>query len=175
LPIGENIELRHIKPGDKLAGLSLGDEAYVPLKTFIKKHAHDYAAAMLAQTYGAFDGEKLAGYVTLVCGEVSAEPAGGPNHGDGVHFNYDHYPAVKIARLAVDTNYRNVGLGRFLVEFSLGVAKDTIATAVGCRFVVLDAKQASVDFYLRVGFRLIDTAENKARAQPVMFLDLKDT
>lgn len=82
---------------------------------------------------------------------------------------------MKIARLAVDTKYRESGLGRFLVEFSLGIAKDTIATAVGCRFVVLDAKKASVPFYLKVGFRLIDTEENKAREQPVMFLDLKDT
>ncbi|RWR08490.1 GNAT family N-acetyltransferase [Paenirhodobacter populi] len=164
-----------IEVGDKLTGLSLGDEAFTPLKIFVQRHAKVYAEQMLAKSYGVFAGTKIVGYVTLVCGQIEVEggePA--PDVGDA-HFDYKHYPAVKIARLAVDRRYRGNGLGRHLVDFSLGLARDTIASAVGCRFVVLDAKRQSVAFYEKNGFRLIDTETNKARPEPVMFLDLKGT
>jgi GNAT superfamily N-acetyltransferase len=169
------LELREIKAGDRLTGLSLGDPAFTPLKIFAQKHAKNYAEQMLAKSYGVFEGQKLLGYVALVCGQIEVdggEPA--PDVGNA-RFDYKHYPAVKIARLAVDQRYRKTGLGGRLVDFSLGLARDTIASAVGCRFVVLDAKQQSVAFYEKNGFRLIDTATNRARAEPVMFLDLKGT
>lgn len=169
------LELREIGVGDRVTGLSLGDQAFTPLKTFVQKHAKTYAEQMLAKSYGVFEGDKLVGYVTLVCGQIEVdggEPA--PDVGDA-QFEYKHYPAVKIARLAVDRRYRGTGLGRRLVDFSLGLARDNIASAVGCRFVVLDAKQQSVVFYEKNGFRLIDTETNRARAEPVMFLDLKGT
>ena len=65
-----------------------------------------------------------------------------------------------------------------LVEFSLGVAQDNIAPFVGCRFVILDAKRDpnpeldSVPFYEKIGFRLIDSDENKKGETSIMFLDL---
>jgi hypothetical protein len=62
-------------------------------------------------------------------------------------------------------------LGRTLIEFSVGRSQD-IADIAGCRFVVVDAKTPSVAFYEKCGFRLIDTAENRGRPEPVMFLDL---
>lgn len=169
------LELREIGDGDRLTGLSLGDQAFTPLKTFVQRHAKAYAAQMLAKSYGVFEGEKLVGYVTLVCGQIEVdggEPA--PDVGDA-QFEYKHYPAVKIARLAVDRRYRGTGLGRKLVDFSLGLTRDIIASSVGCRFVVLDAKPQSIAFYEKNGFRLIDTKTNRARAEPIMFLDLKGT
>lgn len=129
------LELREIGAGDRVTGLSLGDEAFTPLKTFVQRHAKAYAEQMLAKSYGVFEG----------------------------------------ARLAVDQRYRGTGLGLKLVDFSLGLARDTIASAVGCRFVVLDAKQQSVHFYEKIGFRMINTETNRARIEPIMFLDLKGT
>jgi GNAT superfamily N-acetyltransferase len=169
------LDLREIVAGDRVTGLSLGDPAFTPLKTFVQRHAKAYAEQMLAKSYGVFEGDRLVGYVTLVCGQIEVEEGEPtPDVGDA-QFEYRHYPAVKIARLAVDRRYRGAGLGRHLVDFSLGLARETIASAVGCRFVVLDAKQQSVDFYLKNGFRLIDTETNRGRAEPIMFLDLKGT
>lgn len=114
---------------------------------------------------------RAVGYVTLVCGEVVAQddrPLVEPE----VEYRYPSYPAVKIARLAVDRRYQGRGLGRQLVEFSLGLMKDLICPTVGCRFAVVDSKQASVDFYERCGFTMLDTEDNRERSQPVMFIDL---
>lgn len=149
----------------------------MPLKTFLQRDAKKYHSADLAKTYGLFTpvggDEKIIGYITLICAEVSTEFAIHPE-GDGVDFRYPGYPAVKIARLAVHASYRDkdLGLGRYLVEFSLGLAKSVICPNVGCRFMVVDAKKQSVGFYKRVGFTMLDTEANKARPEPVLFVDL---
>ena len=121
---------------------------------------------------GGFQGGKILGYVTLVCGEIAAEDDAAMVDAGSAGYRYKHYPAVKIARLAVDRGIRGSGLGRNLVEFALGMAKHDISTIIGCRFVVVDAKQESVEFYKKVGFRLLDTPANHDRSEPIMFIDL---
>jgi hypothetical protein len=68
------IQIRPIRPDDKLTGLSLGDAALTPLKTFLQRHAKSYEEHSLARTYGMFligdSAPRILGYVTLVCGEV---------------------------------------------------------------------------------------------------------
>ena len=152
--------------------MKAGHERFTPLKLFARKNAKRYEAENLARTYVVFDTaqRRSAAYVTLVCSEVTS----GPDlvQQDGLHFPYDTYPAVKIARLLVDDRYRGQGLGVQLVNFAQGIAKAEICPAIGCRFVVVDSKAESVRFYERCGFTLVDTAENRARPEPVMYLDL---
>lgn len=92
-------------------------------------------------------------------------------------YSYSSFPAVKIARLLVDSRYRGApyGLGRLLVSLALGITKDEVCPAVGCRFVMVDAKKESVKFYEKCGFRALNTDENKERDIPVMFIDLLKT
>jgi GNAT superfamily N-acetyltransferase len=166
------VTARCIEPGDKLSGLSLGLPEHQPLKTFLKRDAAKYHAANLARTYGIFlagEPKKALGYVTLVCGEIATDPQLTTEEAD---FSYSHYPALKIARLAVDKSLQGQGVGAYLTRMSIGIAKNEICPRVGCRFVTLDAKKGSVEFYRKQGFTLLDTKENNARAYPVMFLDL---
>lgn len=127
----------------------------------------------MARTYGAFSidaPKKLIAYVTLVCGQIELKD---PELGDGIEYRYDHFPAVKIARLASDSRLRRQGVGKALVDFSLGIVRTQICPYVGCRFVVVDAKQTAVKFYAkRCGFTLLDTAENRSLDSPLLFLDL---
>lgn len=178
------LEIRQIEPGDKLTGLSLGDEAFRALKTFLSRDARSYHNRNLARTYAAFvDGvasrkdptppKKLIAYVTLVCGEVTVDSEDGRLIEDeGVEYRYKHYPALKIARLAVDRRYWGNDIGSALVSLALGIAKDIICPAVGCRFAVVDSKQKSIAFYSKQGFTFLDTNENRARSEPIMFIDL---
>jgi GNAT superfamily N-acetyltransferase len=178
-----DFELRLIEPDDRLKGLSSGDPKFTPLKTFIEKHAKGYHQQSLARTYGLFktvqvpakkagvdptEKTDIVGYVTLVCGEIDANGAG--QVADG--YTYSHFPAMKIARLMIDSRLRKKKWGEQLVDFAVGTAKDIICPAVGCRFVVVDAKKESIGFYERCGFTLLDTDENRDRESPVMFLDL---
>lgn len=169
-------EIRLIEVGDRLTGLSLGDPSFTPLKTFLQRQAKSYQARSLARTYGAFLGGKIVAYMSLVCGEVVVGNDDKALVDDlDVIYRYTHYPAIKIARLAVDRKHRGSRLGQTLVDLALGIARDRISPAVGCRFVMVDSKQPSVGFYLRMGFTLLDTDANRARTEPVMFLDLQKT
>ena len=107
-------------------------------------------------------------YISVVCGEVAARM----DPDDGVDFPYSSYPAVKIARLAVDNRHGKSGLGSHLVDLAIGIGREVICPMAGCRFAVVDAKPASVGFYERCGFTLLDTAENRQSENPLMFLDL---
>lgn len=165
---------RQIEPGDNLAGLSLGSEAFVPLKTYFGRHAHEHHIRGFAKTYGAFAQnapKKAVGCITLVCGEISVRDVG---QADGLsRFQYDHCPAVKIARFAVDRKHRKKGVGKTLVDLALGIVNEFVSPKVGCRFVVVDSKQESVSYYRdRCGFTFLDTEDNRKRKAPIMFLDV---
>ena len=169
-----SISIRALEPGDRLTGLSLGAE-FEPLKRFLRRNAASFHQQKLARTYGVFrtEDQRVIAYVTLVCGEIETAPQIGDRLGDDIDFRYGHCPAVKIARLAVDRRYSGRGLGRMLVDFSLGIAVDEISTRVGCRFVVVDAKRQAIPFYAdKCGFTLLDTPENRARDCSIMFVDL---
>lgn len=152
-------------------GLSLGDQQYTPLKIFLEKHAKSYEDSSLSRTYVACeDGDtKIRGYISIICGEIELHM---DHEGEEVHFPYTHYPAIKISRLAVDRRLRELDIGRSLVNVAIGTATEIVCPSVGCRFVVVDAKKPSVDFYSKCGFTMIDTPENRAKTEPVMFMDL---
>ncbi len=160
--IDAELDIRPIEPGDKLAGLSLGHADFQPLKTFAKRDAVKFHQAGLARTYGAFDsrrGNKLAGYVTLVCGQVTIEGQL-TRDAQAASFPHQHLPTVKLARLAVDVDYRG-GLGQTLVNLAIGIVRDQVASQVGCRLIVVDAKKRSVGLYENVGFTMLDTPANR--------------
>ena len=172
----EVFRLRALSPTDRFNSLKTGGDAFSALKTFARAKAQRYEQANLARTYVIRDetNARTAAFITLVCSEVASktpllDPANEPP------FPYEHYPAVKIARLMVDERYRGEsrrGFGRTLVDFTLGIARTEICPAVGCRFVVVDSKRESVKFYERCGFTVVDTPSNRERAEPVMFVDL---
>lgn len=168
-------ELRLLSQDDKVKAISSGDELYQPLSNFLKKHAKPYHAQNLAKTYILFDihKDRIAGYISLVCSEIVSRPD--LLKGEEVQFAYNQYPAVKIARLLIDSRYRNEeykGLGQKLVEFAIGIVVTEICHHVGCRFLVVDSKKSSVGFYEKCGFTLIDTIENRKSEAPVLYLDL---
>jgi predicted N-acetyltransferase YhbS len=170
-----SIIVKQIQPGDRLTGLSLGNPAFTPLKTFLQRHAQKYEVQSLARTYAAFNegNGRVVGYVTLVCGEVVADDGEQELINDPeLDYKYNHFPAVKIARLAVDIRLARNGLGRELVNLALGQAKRVVCPTVGCRFVVVDSKRESIKFYERCGFTMLDTQENRDRKDPVMWIDL---
>ncbi|MCO5129275.1 MAG: GNAT family N-acetyltransferase [Xanthobacteraceae bacterium] len=170
----DDIEIRNIEPGDSLAGLSVGPDPHnLPLKIFLNKQARKFHNANLARTYGAFNAinpKKPLAYITLVCGQIETQHE---NQFGDLRYTYDNCPAVKIARLAVDHRYKGQGIGKALIDFSLGIIRTHICPYVGCRFVVVDSKSSAVSFYEnKCGFTILDTAANRALETPILFIDL---
>jgi GNAT superfamily N-acetyltransferase len=85
---------------------------------------------------------------------------------------YDVLPAVKIARLGVDINYRKKGIGAKL----LNMTRELFLTEnrTGCRFLTVDAyiTKEAIDFYSRNGFDFF-TPNEKTRCEEILKEDLK--
>jgi GNAT superfamily N-acetyltransferase len=173
LPPAEPI-IRALRADDRLNALSMGDAEFTPLKTFLKRDAHDYERESVARTYVVVDpedaerGGRVWGYVSLVASEVHL----GSAHRPAVTRWPDGYsmPAVKLARMALDQELRGQGIGRTLLDWVIALVKDHIACRIGCRLLVTDSKQGAIKFYERMGFTMLDTPENKGRQAPVMFI-----
>jgi len=164
--------IRKLQGSDSVNSFKSGDQLFAPLKAFLKNHAKEFQYSHVAQTYVAADSSnKVLGFITLTCSEVDLR--NGYSLQDCTHANnYDSLPAIKIARLAVDSRYRGNLIGENLIAYALSLAIDVIAPSVGCRFVIADAKTSAVSFYLKQGFTLLDTEDNQQRDEPIMFMDL---
>ena len=172
-----DFSIRPIRTEDYVKGFKTGHESFQPLKTFLNNQAVDFQQKLVAQTYvcvhldnGADTGRVFA-YMTLTCSEIDI--TNGIDMDDTPNaVRYNSMPALKIARLAVDSRHRKNGIGEQLVYIALSLAHDDIAPISGCRFLVTDAKPQAIDFYHRCGFTLLDTPENTNADCPVMFLDI---
>lgn len=174
----EEFEIRPLEAGDNVTGLSLGHADFQPLKSYLKNEAKLHQMQSLARTYALFNAssptpKKVLGYMSLVCGEVAvADAPGAQPLGDGVLYRYPQFPALKLARLAIDASLKGKDWGTKFIDIAVGVARNDVAPVVGCRFLVVDAKKKSVGFYRKTGFTLLDTPANRKRSEPVMWIDL---
>ena len=158
---------------DQVRRFKLIDDDDRPLSQFLKRSALKSSAANLTQTYVLKDDEQnhVFAYITLMCAEVALEQTYQITDKAGAD-RYEYQPAIRIARLAVADNVQRNGHGRTLIDLAISIALDHIQPIAGCRFLILDAKKKSVGFYEKLGFRLLDTLENRNAKTPLMFMDL---
>ena len=81
------------------------------------------------------------------------------------------YPAVKIGRLAVNSKYRNNGIGSDMLNF----VKDLFISGnrTGCSFVTVDALREAIPFYLKNDFTYLDKTTTDADTDTcLMYYDL---
>ena len=173
---GEDFFVRRLTPSDNINGFKTGDAVFQPLKTFLVNQAQEFHQHGIAKTYVAVGikevlADKILGFATLIASEIDIR--GGYVVDTPEHANrYSSLPAIKLARLAVDSRYRGKHIGEALVDFCLATVAENVAPYVGCRFLVTDSKQPAVGFYEKLGFTLLDTDDNRAGKTPVMFIDL---
>lgn len=167
--------LRPIKHDDDTKKLSLGNKEHLPLKIFLQKHAFDFHQYEIAKTYVLVDEKRslsqVFGYITLMNSEIALNEGSRPNESSAT-LKYEAFPAVKIARLAVDKSLHGQGFGKKFLEWCINLVKISIMPYVGCRFIVVDAKRGSVPFYEKSGFSLLNIESNHTDEHPLMFFDL---
>ena len=66
-------------------------------------------------------------------------------------YAYTTIPALKIARLAVATDYQHQGIGKLLVQFSAYIGMQ-IQKLSGIALITLDCYEHRVSFYESIGF-----------------------
>ncbi len=171
----EQLQIRPIKPGDRVAGFSLGDPSKIALKTFLQKHALRFHEENIATTYvlvsSSAEDRNVYGYITLVSSEIRTDGESQLTDIEQADC-YDSLPGVKIARLAIHKDCQGNGYGGELVSFAVAMIAGKIMPYVGCRFVIVDSKPDAVGKYAEWGFTMLNTESNRTSDHPLLYIDL---
>lgn len=83
------------------------------------------------------------------------------------------YPAINIAHLAVDNNYRRQGIGKCIIEYIISTFIDF--EIAGCQFITVDSinKPEINSFYSRMGFYNLSNTDSLSPTRR-MYLNLAE-
>jgi len=163
----EDLNIRSLSDDDDLARFGSKSEE---LNDFLKSDALGAQNNMISRTYLCFLKEALAGFVTLTTDTIGYNLVESCDGIDG--YVYQKYPAIKIARLAVDGRFERRSIGQNILLWAIGKAYE-ISNQIGCRYITVDAKRESIEFYLKYEFKMIK--KHKDRDFPPLYFNLYST
>ena len=119
------------------------------MDSFIKAEAYQEQENGLNTTHLLIDEEtnKIAAYVSLCNDSIRLDFS----EQDKMGYSYTTIPSLKIARLAVSTDYQHRGIGRLLIQFSVYIGIQ-LRKLSGVAFVTLDCFKHRLSFYRSFGF-----------------------
>jgi GNAT superfamily N-acetyltransferase len=166
----DRLVIRALVPSDAdaLASFTCGDD---DLDDFLRTEALRIQELNVVRTFlGVYEGE-VVGFASILTDAVVLETK--ERKGLALAFR-DHpvVPALKIARLGVDSKAREKyrGLGEALVSFAVAKVL-AVGVHVGCRLLTVDAYPQSVEFYERPGFVRNRAKEYRDKDHPSMRFD----
>lgn len=119
------------------------------MNSFLKTEAYKEQEDGLNTTHLFIDSEtgKIAAYIALCNDSIRLDFSERNTMG----YPYSTIPALKIARLAVSSDYQRCGIGKLLVQFSAYMSMQ-IQKFSGIAFLTLDCYEHRVSFYESIGF-----------------------
>ncbi|CAN7206759.1 GNAT family N-acetyltransferase [Rhizobium sp. LjRoot254] len=142
----EKLQVAKLAAVHDTASFDCGNDA---LNRFIQMHARQGQQAGISQTYVATEGTRIAGFHTLVVGQVMHDEAPERLAKGLPRFPV---PVVILARLAVDNAWKGKGLGAALVTDAMRRVLQA-ADIAGVRAMVVHAKDETAQkFYEHLGF-----------------------
>ncbi len=149
-------QLRDPAPGELAGFLCQADDRAADLADFLCNDAIEYVRKNLAHVYLGWSNGEVAGFFALACGAVRWEKVRRAVRRaadlDGLSVAM---PGVLLGRLAVDDRYQRQGLGTWLLDEALRIAKHEVAPRVGCRYLFLDANTERIEWYENRGFIIL--------------------
>ena len=157
------IEIRSLKKSDNRSGFTCGN---LELDYFFQKFAgQNQYKHYIGVTYVAVLKEKIIGFISVNSSSLQ-------NKNFAKLPNYP-LPVLNLARIAVDKNFQNLGVGKKLLKFALLLSLEQ-KNRFGCIGVTVDIKEESIDFYKKYGFFELERKEpTRYKNTTLMFLDMK--
>jgi GNAT superfamily N-acetyltransferase len=160
-------DLHLIKPFD------CGD---LDLNDFLFSDASNYQKQLLAVTYVIENDLQTAGFFSLLTDKVSINDTESKNQWrknfrDTLPQNkrFSSYPAIKIGRLGIHSDYQGRGLGTEIMNFIKAMILND--NRYGCRYITVDAYRQSLRYYERNGFRYLTNIDENEDTR-LMYFDL---
>lgn len=122
----------------------------------------------MAVTYLYYYKNEIVGYITLCSNSARFDE----DQVDTIDKEIVHrdIPALKVAWLGVHKNFRKRDIGKFMMFSAVDVAL-RLASNIGIRIITLDTREGLIDYFKKMGFKVINR-ETKERSHPVMYFDL---
>lgn len=145
----DKVWFKKLELTDDLADFHCDKEDDSGCDDFIHKsdEAKQYQKERHGITYLFYHEKTLVGYITLAMSSISAERL--EEGQEEVRLKF--YPCLLIGRLAVHNDWRHKDLGTYIANWATGLALE-LSEQIGCRYVVLEAKESKVKFYSNIGF-----------------------
>ena len=140
------------------------------LNDFLKNDALENQEQMVSRTYVCFYEKQLVGFYTLTTDIIEVKHIEEAHRWDG--YRHKKYPAIKLARLSVDSRFERRGVGRLLLFAAVSIALN-VSEYVGCRYITVDAKQEAIEFYEKHGFIVVE--KTRAKNEPTLYLNIPTT
>jgi GNAT superfamily N-acetyltransferase len=173
------LSIAKLEPDTELEPFDCGD---VDLNSFLLEDAKNYYEDFLGVTYFAEYNQKLVAYYCLFNDKIVFDFSGKDdplrsqwksfNKKNKIHFKKQRktYPAVKIGRLAVNSDFKGNSIGSYILEIVTTMITST--RDIGCRFITVDAYKDAFGFYLKNGFEFL-SSEDEGDNTRLMYYDLK--
>ena len=119
------------------------------MDSFLKTEAFKEQEEGLNTTHLLIDSEKgkIVAYISLCNDSIRLDLS----EQDETGYSYTTIPSLKIARLAVCSDYQHLGIGKLLVQFSAYIGMQ-LKTLSGIVFITLDCYKHRLSFYKSIGF-----------------------
>ncbi len=140
------------------------------LDNFLKNRAKIHQEDFIGTTFVVHQNNKILGFVTLLADSIYIEKTLREKIFGSGKITYSNFPAIKIGRLAVNESYQKQGIGDFLIKYTIGKAyKSNLEYGIGIRFIVVDSKNMSREWYLKKqDFKILDESK-----PDFLFYDIK--
>lgn len=119
------------------------------MESFLKTKAYDEQKEGINTThlFIDIDTQKIIAYLSLCNDNIKLDLS----ERDNMSYSYMTIPALKIARLAVATEYQHNGIGKMLINFAIYLGME-IREMSGLAFLTLDCYEHRRSYYESIGF-----------------------
>ena len=102
-------------------------------------------------TYVGLKNGSIIAYIALAASTFRAALVK-ENEYDG-EYRYRQFPAIKIARIAIDKNHQGLGYATFLIQYTFAILIK-VRKYIGCFLITSDALPDRIQWYRKRGFKL---------------------
>jgi len=167
LPIGEVEDVSHFS------------NEYEEYNLFLREDAKNYENLSISRTHLLVDMQNgsLLAYMSLVADSVQLTKSEKELVELGL-VPFSTFPAMKIGKLAVDHNAKQIysGIGSLMIRLARGFTSNLNDNGIACRFLTIDADVEHnpnvTEFYIKNGFVSNERLSNKKRLTVSMRKDI---
>lgn len=168
------MKLVKLLPETEFGAFDCGDE---DLNDFLVEDAKEFLDKRIATSYILLDGDKIVAYFCLLNDKISRQDVTGTQWkrikgSFPERKRFGSYPAIKIGRFAVSSEYKGHHIGTDLMNLLKGMLNDN-PNYSAFRYLTVDAYKSAIEFYEKNNFKILSEKIENDHTR-LMFFDMME-